>query len=144
MQRLIDLPESLKQLFADKGEMDAVEFGMLRMGAMEDFGLLGSPYVWPNVQREYLCKRHLKQIERLNFMAFLIGNGTSPLEARSWVLYPGHQYDKDAVEHVNMLTKYLPMKKINTTYYDMVIGAYVNLMTGEQMGKGNPYDSWYK
>lgn len=113
--------------------MDAIDFAVTRYSAMEEFDLFPNPALWPNVQRDYLMKQHLKQMERVNFMAFLVGNGMDPQIARLWVLYPGHGYDRNAVEHVKTLADALPARRINTTYYDMLLCKYVNLMTGEEL-----------
>lgn len=112
--------------------LDAIDFGMSRLAAMDAFEPFFQTIAWPNVQRDYLMKPHLKQLERLNFMAFLIGNGMDPSWASSWVLSTG-TYDKQAIEHVRTLAEYLPNRRINTTYYDITLGKYVNLQTGEEL-----------
>jgi len=119
-----------------------IDFGMSRIANMDMLDMLPTAFSWPNVQKGYLTKRHLKQMERLNFMAFLIGNGVNPDIAAGIVLYPGSSYDKAAVGHVRELSKLLPARHISTTYYDMNLCKYVNLMSGEEIGKGNPYELW--
>lgn len=122
--------------------LEDIDFGMARIAAIDGLDILPTAFSWPNVQKGYLTKRHLKQMERLNFMAFLIGNGVDPEVAVRIVLYPGSDYDRAGVRHVMDLAKLLPQRHISTTYYDLNLSKYVNLMTGQELGKGNPYEYW--
>lgn len=108
----------------------ALDFAFGRIAAMDDCGYFFPTLDWPNVQRDYLVKMHLKQMERLNFMAFLIGNGMDPDTAALWVLYPGNRYDREAHLQVKTLASAIPARGINTSYWDIQLGTYVNIKTG--------------
>lgn len=111
---------------------DDVDFAIVRIGMFDDHPSFPSYHHWPRVHQQLLIKRHLTQLERLNFLAFLIGNGLNPLDARATVLYPFSNYDASAISHVNDLCTYLPQGRISTIYWDMILQTYVNMKTGEE------------
>jgi len=84
---------------------------------------------WPAVHQKIAIKDHLSQLERYNFVVFLVGNGLPPSEVWA-MLYEGpvghrRKYDNAAVNQVNNILA--NFRSYTSTYYDMTEKCYLRI-----------------